>query len=580
MYSIPELVVMNQFLSKSFKYFIIATVLSIISCKENKQPVLSAVVESPLMMDEKVQELIKGTLSYAAEHNGLLGDSLILYQWPGLINLYKQKSFVPFWSGSQQWKPQGDELLRFIQQAKLYGLFPEDYHWTQLSLIKTAFEQDSAMQKERKDAALWSRADLLLSDALVNIFHDIKIGRLPGDSITLRKDSVLNEETLQQNFMAVFSGNSLDSVIRRLEPVHPGYHRMKSGLKHFLDSARILPVELISFPDKDSFVLKTAIKKRLAGLGYLDSASVFNDSLKLSSVLLKYQKNNRLTADGKIGMQTIRSLNLSDEEKFKRIAITLDRYKMLPEKMPEKYIWVNIPAFELKLFYKDTVRVSSRVVVGKPKTRTPVLTSSLSELITYPQWVIPQSIIVKEILPSLKKNPGYLARKGYSLFDNKGEELDPFSIDWSKFNKGIPYRIIQGSGDENALGVLKFNFGNKYSVYLHDTNQRSFFGLDSRALSHGCVRVQEWEKLAHYILLNENRQVSPGSKSKTTPLDSLTRWLQVKEKHQIPLQNRIPLFIRYYTCDIVNDRIIFFDDIYEEDKELADRLFSTKKIRK
>ena len=158
----------------------------------------------------------------------------------------------------------------------------------------------------------------------------------------------------------------------------------------------------------------------------------------------------------------------------------------------------------------------------------------------------------------------------------KNEEVDPDSVDWTKYKKGIPYKVIQGSGDDNALGVLKFNFYNKYSVYLHDTNQRSFFGSDSRALSHGCVRVQEWEKMAFYIMNNENNAAG-NNKAKPVPVDSLSHWLEIKEKHSIPIRSKVPVFIRYFTCEANNGQISFFEDIYGEDKKMSDLLFANKK---
>jgi L,D-transpeptidase YcbB len=201
--------------------------------------------------------------------------------------------------------------------------------------------------------------------------------------------------------------------------------------------------------------------------------------------------------------------------------------------------------------------------VGKPETSTPIITSVMTDMITYPLWHIPNSIIVKEILPALKKDPGYLKRKGYSLVDKDYNEIDPYTIDWSKYEKGIPYRIIQGSGDDNALGVLKFNFPNKFSVYLHDTNQRSFFSRKKRALSHGCVRVQAWQDLAYYLLDKDS------TRPNAIPPDSLSTWLAVKEKHVLPLRSRIPLFIRYFTCEAGSDgSIIFHEDIYGEDRRL------------
>jgi len=547
-----------------------------VACDEKKTPEEKVIVEVPEKMDDKVKGLIENFLDYSVSKNGSLDDSTVLFQLPILINLYKQRSFSPQWSNSQKWLTQGDTLLQFIENAKLYGLFPTDYHSHQLLTLKKLFAEDIFKEKETKDAANWARADLMLSDALISVFHDIKLGRLPNDSITLRKDSVLTEEFISSKFNAATSGLSLNIIISTLEPKHAGYRQLKGAIRNFLDSANFNPISPIVFPNKNREELKASVARRLFEAGYIDSLTNQPDSLQLAAILKKYQRSTRLTADGKIGAQTVQMLNLSDEDKFKRIAITMDRYKMLADTMPKKYIWVNIPSFTLKLMSNDTLVLSSKVVVGKPITRTPVLTSAVSEMITYPQWTIPASIIEKEILPGIKKDTAYLAKKGYSLLNSKNEEVDPDSVDWFKYKKAIPYKVIQGSGDDNALGVLKFNFFNRYSVYLHDTNQRSFFGFDSRAFSHGCVRVQEWQKMAYYIMENENG-VTVSNKTKQIPVDSLTHWLEIKEKHSIPIRAKVPVFIRYFTCEANNGQIIFFEDIYDEDKKMSELLFANKK---
>ena len=537
------------------------------------------IVEVPEKMDDQVKGLIRDFIRYSAANNGKLDDSTVLHQLPILFNLYKQKAFAPQWSSSQNWLKQGDSLILFIQNARLYGLFPSDYHYQQLLTLKDTFAADDFKDKATKDAASWARADLMLSDALISIFHDIKLGRLPMDSITLRKDSVLTEEFISSKFNAAASGLSLDKIIPTLEPKHTGYRDFKAAVRNFLAKADFRLINPIIYPNKNRAELNAAIVKRLFDVGYIDSLSLQPDSLQLSSILKIYQKANRLKADGKIGAQTIRMLNLSDRERFDRIAITMDRFKMLPDSMPQKYIWVNIPSYSLKLVSNDSLVLNSKVVVGKPITRTPVLTSSVYEMVTYPQWVIPESIIEKEILPGMKKDTGYLRKRGYMLLNDKNEEVSPDSVDWPKYKKKIPYKVIQGSGDDNALGILKFNFFNKYAVYLHDTNQRSFFSMDSRALSHGCVRVQEWEKMAYYIMRNEydSAITKTRNKQKLIPVDSLTHWLGIKEKHSIPLRSRVPVFIRYFTCEANNGQISFFEDIYDEDKKMIELLFANKK---
>ena len=228
-------------------------VLCLSSCKEKTKPEEIVIVKAPEKMDDKVKELIRSFLEYSASKNGQMDDSTILYQLPILADIYKQKTFSPQWSSSQKWLTQGDSLLLLIENAKLYGLFPTDYHSHQLSVIKNLFAKDVFKDKETQDAATWARADLMLSDALISFIHDIKLGRLPNDSITLRKDSVLSQEFISSKFNAAASGLSLDVIISTLEPKHQGYRELKNAIRSFLEHADFSPIEQISFPNKNHF---------------------------------------------------------------------------------------------------------------------------------------------------------------------------------------------------------------------------------------------------------------------------------------------------------------------------------------
>ena len=162
----------------------------------------------------------------------------------------------------------------------------------------------------------------------------------------------------------------------------------------------------------------------------------------------------------------------------------------------------------------------------------------------------------------------------FLVVDELGNEVDPSTIKWSQYKDYIPFKVVQGSGDDNALGILKFNFPNKYSVYLHDTNQRYLFSNKKRALSHGCVRVQAWDSLAIFILRNDSLR---GKNA--VPVDSLQTWLATKQKKYIPVRKPIPLFIRYFTCDVnAEGKLVFYEDIYEEDMKLRETVFANKTL--
>jgi L,D-transpeptidase YcbB len=528
---------------------------------------------TPQELQQKATQLIQQFSEKAINNGDKPDDSAITLNQASLTKfLYEKKSFEPFWFLNQEWLPAGDSLFHFIETAQFFGLFPEDYHFDKIKLIRQKILADSLSKGDRTDAGLWSKADFMMTDAFVQIIKDVKLGRLPHDSITLRKDSILTADFYLQQFNHLRQ-TSLANVIQSLEPNQRGYRLLKAGIKGFLAGAEFRKFYMVPFPEKNISKFNAALQKRLFEGGFIAFDSVSADSAQLAEAIKKFQKKKNITVDGRAGEGTVRMLNLNDREKFIRIAISMDKYKMLPDKMPSKYIWVNVSSNYLELIDKEEVKLSSKVICGKPATRTPLLNSNITSLITYPQWVPPPSIVKKEILPAVKKNPGYIARKGFSLVDSKGNEVDPYSVDWSKYSQSMPFRVVQGSGDANALGIMKFVFNNKYSVYLHDTNQRYLFANSMRSLSHGCVRVQEWEKLAYFIIRNDSLNAGSGGYTRT---DSVKTWLLNKQKMSINVHNKIPVYIRYFTCEGHNGIISFYDDIYGEDRLLKEKHFASK----
>jgi murein L,D-transpeptidase YcbB/YkuD len=156
------------------------------------------------------------------------------------------------------------------------------------------------------------------------------------------------------------------------------------------------------------------------------------------------------------------------------------------------------------------------------------------------------------------------------VVDDNDSVLNPDNINWKKYTRdNFPYLIKQRQGDDNSLGVLKFNFVNKYSVYLHDTNARWLFSKENRALSHGCVRIKEFMKLADFLVRNDTIRF---------PKDTLRSWIARREKHVVSGFRRVPIFIRYFTCEAKDGKIRFYDDIYGEDKVLSERYFDNKTL--
>jgi L,D-transpeptidase YcbB len=560
----------------SREFLVLLIIIFCISCSNDEGNQKTEFVEEPAKMDEVVSQKLKNIVNNAFSEKGRVDDSIKLSVYKTVSEVYKSNNYSRIWSKEENLLPVADSMLQFIKNARYSGLFPEDYHHRELQSVYKRFASDSTGTGDRKDAVLWTKTDLMLTDAFLNIARHLHSGRLRPDSIYKSRDSSLPHNFFRQLLSTAVEKNQITTVLSQLEPVHGGYHELKKSIPGFLDSAILnTTYTYLNYPYKDSAAFVQTLIRRLKEEGVVPWQTQSLDSTELRTYILQVQKKKGLKADGRFGLQLVTELNNNDPEKFYRIAINLDRYKMMPVEMPKRYIWVNLPGYYLKVLDSDTVRLESKVIVGTPKTRTPLLSSEINNMVTYPQWTIPNSIIVKEILPALKKNPGYLAKKGYMLVTWEGEPVDPYVVEWSKYNKGIPYKVVQGSGDANALGILKFNFPNSYSVYLHDTNQRYLFKKESRALSHGCVRVQEWKKLAWYI--SELDSVNAETKTTIyTPADSIEAWLTRKEKHVIPVKTKLPVYFRYFTAEGRNGRLVFFNDIYGEDRIARTAFFPQK----
>lgn len=567
---------MHQLKTNILIHTLLIACLFVASCHNPAPPNEPKIVSTPEKMDQQTSESIKDALEFAVEHNGKIDDSIRL-QFINVVNLfYNNNRFENIWSHKEKWEPLADSLYQFIENANFSGLFPNDYHFKNLQSLKNILDTDSL---KRMDANLWKKADLMLTDAFMHVVKDLKDGRLSSDSVTINKVKVADGFYSDQ-LSQLISTKQLSPLLDAVQPKFLAYWELKNGIANFLDSMDKRTYTYVTYPfkagdEKDSVAFIKTIQKRLNESKCIALGDELPDTTQLKTAIKKYQKQKGLKQDGAISNSLIKMMNGSDAERFKRIAINLDRYKLLPDTMPEKYIWVNLPGYYLQVWDHDTMVMDSKIICGKPATRTPLLNSYITDMVVYPTWTVPNSIIAKQYLPKLKSDPNYLTKIGLHLVDDKGETIDPTNIKWTKYTKGIPFKVMQGSGDDNALGIFKFNFNNRYAVYLHDTNQRYLFKNAARALSHGCVRVQEWEKLAFFIARNDSMNLKTGETLRYTA-DSIKAWLAIKELKRIGVKNKVSLFIRYFSCEVKNGRIKFYDDIYGEDKAVREKYFTDK----
>lgn len=244
-------------------------------------------------------------------------------------------------------------------------------------------------------------------------------------------------------------------------------------------------------------------------------------------------------------------LNNGNELKVNEVTKCINIYRWITHFHLERCIVVNIPTAYLKAYGNGRLILSMRIVAGKPSTRTPRFATWCDKVVLYPYWNVPRSIATKELLPLFKKSPTRVERMNMQIIGHNGKKVDPNSLNWASFNRGnFPYTIRQCTGCDNALGVIKFNLTDPFSVYMHDTNFKIAFGSASRYYSHGCIRVQRPIELGNYLLNNK--------------LDSnfLKACIKGQEPVVMYVAMPVPVFVVYLTADVVNGAVEYYGDIY------------------
>jgi len=281
----------------------------------------------------------------------------------------------------------------------------------------------------------------------------------------------------------------------------------------------------------------------------------------LVAAVQAFQARHGLSDDGVIGPATHAALDVPVEARIRQMEINLERRRWMPQDLGDRYIFVNVADAYLKVVddigdREKTVH-GARLVVGKPFTRTPIFSHAMSYVEINPTWGVPPSIANKEYLPKLRENPGVLAAQNIRLFADR-TEVDPWSVNWAGLTR-VPYQLRQDPGPDNALGRIKFMFPNKYNIYIHDTPSKSLFEKDSRFFSHGCMRVQDPERLAEVLLSKQGWTI-----------DRIRAQIATGQKKIVNLKAKVPVHITYLTAWVNKDGTVHFrNDVYDRDPQLA-----------
>ena len=245
------------------------------------------------------------------------------------------------------------------------------------------------------------------------------------------------------------------------------------------------------------------------------------------------------------------SVMVKDTLKHKMVMLAMNYRRYFAINHPTEYIVANIPAAEVSYYQNDFLKMKMRTVVGRKKNPTPLIASYITNIVTFPHWNVPHSIGVKEILPKVQKNDNYLEQNSYEVVNAKGKVLDDSNLKWKNYTeKNFPYFFRQATGPRNALGVLKFNFQNPFSIFLHSTGQQSAFAKDFRFLSHGCIRLEKPLDLAKALIPDkiDIKELKSGKKNTKSKI--------------IELPHKIPVFIIYMPVKVNGKKVTFLKDVY------------------
>ena len=363
--------------------------------------------------------------------------------------------------------------------------------------------------------------------------------------------------------------SNVNHDFEKYEPVNSYYKTLKKALLYYrkIEKSGGLPMVSEAY---NNLSATDSVKYYQTIIEYFKITQdwpVANDSISniaFINALNSFQQRMGISLSKQLNQVTIAAMNVPIKERIFQMMINLERLRWVPELLPNNYLLVNIPEYKLHVFEHASHLFSMKVVVGKSATATTIFNENLTAIVFSPHWNVPKSIIVKELLPKLKKDPYYLNKKNMEVVKNN-KVINSYSINWNNYTKGVPFVIREKPGQWNSLGLIKFLFPNNYDIYMHDTPTKSSFEKEARAFSHGCIRLAEPLKLASYLLKND----------KNITEAKMLKWMNAGVEKYVSVKPPMPVYIVYFTSWVNHKgKVNFRNDIYGLDKKLSNEIFA------
>jgi murein L,D-transpeptidase YcbB/YkuD len=506
-----------------------------------------------------LQSLVEGKALDAA----LAGSQMPAAERARLVDhvrrFYKDHNYQLIWIDGDRPADRYRQFVNALEAADEHGL---------PAALYTVPMEDASSGGLKISAEQAPELDVKTTASFLRYFAHMTGGRLDPRALASMWTLKPEKPDLVAALSTAVNDDDLPAAMDRLQPQQPEYRELEKALVRYRAIAAkggwpSIPAGTRLKPGQRSPVV-SALRQRLAIEGDLDpshetnASPIFDDTVV--AAVKRFEERHRIEPAGVVQAETVVALNVPVEQRIRTIELNLERWRWLPDAMPERHFIVNVPDFRLEAIEHGETVWGMRVVVGAPDNKTPIFADEMTHVVFSPYWNVPPGIAQEETIPRAVSDPGFLARNSMEVVGPSGQVMDPASVDWS--NAG-GLRIRQRPGGANALGGVKFMFPNNFDVYLHDTNATKLFDRLERGLSHGCVRVEEPHKLAQYVLRNQ---------PEWTPEAIAAAMKSGDEKH-VKLKTPIPVYILYKTAWVHDGGVRFLKDLYGHDAAQAAKLW-------
>ncbi|HEU4474764.1 MAG TPA: L,D-transpeptidase family protein [Gemmatimonadales bacterium] len=495
--------------------------------------------------------------------------------WKLATQIYQDREYRPLWVGARGLTERAKDLIANLCDAEREGLRSTDYRLDELR--RTVERLRRSLDKQRPEAL--AVLDLELTRRFLEYGTDLLTGRLDPTAVASEWYIRARRSSSDSTLRAAVKAEEFHGMVAPLRPRQSGYAQLVKALAEYREILRqggwpeVPARNTLRRGDRGTGV--AVLRRRLWMTGDLEGSPkgepVFDR--EVAEAVARFQERHGMPSDGIVGAATLAALNVPVEVRIRQIQLNLERYRWLPAEFGSRYIYVNIPDYQLSAYDRGKQVLQMRAVVGEEyENATPVFADSMTFVVFRPAWNVPQRILAREIIPAVRKRRSYLARNDLEVLDAKRDSLvlNPRRINWRRVNLNKIRVRQKGGSPTNPLGRVKFMFPNQFAVYLHDTPTPEAFDRPKRTLSHGCVWVEKPEELASYVLAGQDDwdEKKIRQAMETVPADEEER----VHGHKVTLERPVPVYIVYLTAFVREGALNFRRDPYGKAREALARL--------